>query len=209
MAPGGIELERERHAGTMWPTCKVRVTSCFQRSVMCKRSPPCGFRAFQVTRDAERSHVKLIAHQMREKLQEEWENGKKVCRALPRSPDTSTWGLSLPLNHTILDKRVGGEGPGGGGCWYRFVHSGCSCCWQSPDREILEKPAFERCLHGTSQPATCFSFFYVFFISGLWATSQLSYLPSQAIQHGWPACTHHTQHTLILPQRFIIPQCHS
>lgn len=151
-----------------------------------------------------------------------WKNGRKshemakVCRALPWSSDTGTVGLSFRWTEPIqTDRRTGG-----GGVWGRsIVHSGCLriLLWTEGRQRDLEKPVFEMCLHGKSQQATCFSILYLFYFTGLWATSQPGSLPSGAIQHGWPApaascawhifCTHSRAHAHFAP-RFIISQCH-
>lgn len=126
VTPGGTEPGR-RHAGTMWPACKV-YPLLLPGSVSCKGSVLRGLRAVHVTHDAKWSHVKLIAHRMREKLQEEWENDKGVSRS-PLQPWHQHFGLVLLLNQTISDKLAGG---------YRLYIPDAlvSCRQQSPDRGI-------------------------------------------------------------------------
>lgn len=70
----------------MQPPCDLHVKStlsCFSRSVSCKGSPPCGFRAVYATHDAKWSHIKLTAHWMREKAKEECENGNRCVMLFP------------------------------------------------------------------------------------------------------------------------------
>lgn len=210
VTPGGGEPQRETRRGL---TCEVNVTSCFQRSrVMQEVSTPRGLRAAHATCVARRSHVWLIAHRMREKNSRK---SKKMAKGVSCSP-LQLWdqhcGLVPPLNQTNSDKQKGG---------LSIVRSGCFdilLLTEARQRD-LEKPVFEMCLHGKSQQATCFSILYLFHFTGLWAISQLGQLPSEAIQHGWPALAEtqciahffahtHTHVRTHFAQRFIISQCH-
>lgn len=114
-----------------------------------------------MTRDAERSHVKPIAHQMREKLHGGVRKMAKVCRALPRGPRHQHFGLVLPLNQTGSDKRGEGGGRGIDGTF-----------------RLLDRRQTERfgdaciCMVNHSRPPALASSMY-FYLTGLRATSKL------------------------------------
>lgn len=135
----------------MWSPCKVHVTSCCRRSASCQRSFPRGVRPVRVTRDAKRSHVKLIAHQMREKLQQEWENGKGVLCS-PLQAWHQHFGLVLPLNETISDNRAGGH-------WFYTEAATASYLWQNPGRWIKKSLCLKCiCMVNRSRPLALVAF---------------------------------------------------
>ena len=201
---------RTRHAGTY--LCEDHVTSCPQRDMSWKRSPPCSFKGHVMPS----SHTSSWLHIGCVKNGRKSHEMAKVCRALPWSSDTGTVGLSFHWTEPIQTDRP----TGGGGVWGRsIVHSGCLriLLWTEGRQRDLGKPVFETCLHGKSQLATCFSILYLFYFTGPWATSQPGSLASGAIQHGWPAsaarrawhifCVHSRAHAHFA-RRFIISQCH-
>ncbi len=151
-----VELNQSKtHAGTMWPTCEVHVTSCLQRSVSCKGSPPCGLRAVRVTRDVTRQA---------DCTSDAWKTAgsstkmAKVHRALPCSPDTSTLGLSYRWTKPFQTNR---RGVGWG---ISIVHSGCFgiLLLTEPRQKDLETPACLKCvcMVNHSRPPALVSFTY-------------------------------------------------
>ena len=166
-----------RRAGS-YLTCEDHVTSSPQRDM-------CHGRGLLrvVLRDTGRrsSHTSSWLHIGCVKNGRKSHEMAKVCRALPWSSDTGTVGLSFCWTEPFqTDRRTGGGGGSGGGVWGRsIVHSGCLriLLWTEGRQRDLEKPVFEMCLHGKSQQATCFSILYLFYFTGLWATSQPGSLP--------------------------------
>lgn len=179
VSPGGVEPEQE--AGAVWPTCEVHVTSCLQRSVPCKGSPPCGLRAVSVTRDVTRQA---------DCTSDAWKTAGRVRkwqRCIVLSPAALTLALWACPTAEPNHFRQTDRGWWGGyiDCTFRLLRY--PVVDRTQTEGFREACVFEMCLHGKSQQATCFSVLYLFYFTGLWATSQLGQLPSEAIQHGWPA----------------------
>lgn len=130
-----------------------------------------------MTRDLERSHVKLIAHRMRENCRRN-KKMAKVCCVLPCSPDTSSLAcLTAEPNQLRLTH--------GGGYRLYIQAAWVPCCWQT---EGLREASVWVMFHGKSQQATCFSILCLFYFTGLWATSQLGQLPLRK-DSAWMTCT--------------------